>query len=149
MSLTSENNREHQTVMKFATILLLSFFFVCNSEAPSAQEPVTPGVWGGKGIQLTVTANGASIDYGCDSGTIQGKLETDPRGKFLARGTHVFGNGGPRSPGDPAPKPREARYQGFRNGDKLELTVLLPELDRNLGKFTLQLGQRPALERCG
>jgi hypothetical protein len=134
--------------MKFATILLLSLF-ACNLETPSAQEPVPTGLWGGKGMQLTVTANGAEIDYGCDSGTIEGRLRTDSHGKFSVRGTHLFGSGGPRQPGQPAPKPREARYEGVRNGDKLELTVLLPELNRNLGKFTLQRGQRPTLERCG
>jgi hypothetical protein len=134
--------------MKFATILLLSLL-ACNPEAPSAQEPVPTGVWGGKGMQMTVTASGAGIDYGCDSGTIEGRLQTDSHGKFSARGTHVFGSGGPRREGDPAPKPREALYEGVRNGDKLELTVLLPELNRNLGKFTLKLGERPTLERCG
>jgi len=134
--------------MKFATVLLISLF-ACNVGTPSAQEPVPTGVWGGKGIQLTVTADGAGIDYGCDSGTIDERLRSDSHGKFSARGTHVFGRGGPRKPGDPAPKPREARYEGVRNGDKLELKVLLPELNRNLGKFTLRLGERPTLERCG
>ena len=135
-------------VMKFATVLMISLF-ACNLGTPSAQEPVPSGVWGGKGIQLTVTASGASIDYGCDSGTIEGKLQSDSRGKFFARGTHVFGQGGPRNPGDPPPKARQARYEGVRNGDKLELTVRLPELNRNVGTFTLQLGQRATLERCG
>ncbi len=134
--------------MKFAIIFLISLF-ACNPGTQSDQEQVPIGVWGGKGIQLTVTENGGAIDYGCDSGTIEGKLRSDLHGKFVARGTHVFGEGGPRHTGDPAPKPRQARYEGVRKGDKLELTVLLPELNRNLGKFTLQLGQRPALERCG
>src|SRR5688500_7331743 len=134
--------------MKFATVLLISLF-ACNPGTPSAQEIVPTGLWGGKGIQLTVKDNGASIDYGCDSGTIEGRLQTDSSGKFSARGTHVFGSGGPSNPGDPAPKPHEARYEGVRKGDKLELSVLLPKLNRNLGKFTLQLGERPTLERCG
>lgn len=135
--------------MRFTTVLLFSFFLACNLDGPSAQEPIPAGLWGGKGIQLTVTATGAAIDYGCDSGTIDGKLRTDSQGKLSARGTHVFGQGGPRNPGDPAPKPREARYEGVRTGDKLELSVLLPELNRDLGKFTLQLSKRPTLERCG
>ena len=134
--------------MKFALLLVISLF-ACNLGTPSAQEPVPTGVWGGKGIQLTVTTNGAAIDYGCDSGTIEGRIQADSKGKFSGRGTHVFGLGGPRNPGDPAPKPHQARYEGVRNGDKLELTVRLPDLNRNLGKFTLQLGQRATLERCG
>lgn len=135
-------------MMKFSTVLMISLF-ACNLGTPSAQKPVAMGVWGGKGIEMTVTANGARIDYGCDSGTIDGRLRSDPRGRFFARGTHAFGRGGPRKPGDPAPRARQARYEGVRNGDKLELTVLLPELNRNLGKFILRLGQRATLERCG
>src|SRR5687767_12903312 len=134
--------------MKFITILLISLY-ACNVGIQSAQERVPTGVWGGKGIQLTVTEDGAAIDYGCDSGTIEGRIQPDSRGKFVARGTHVFGSGGPRSSDGPAPKPREARYEGTRNGDKLELKVLLPELNRNLGKFSVQFGQTPRLERCG
>jgi hypothetical protein len=134
--------------MKFAFVLVLSLF-ACNVGTPSAQEPVPTGVWGGKGIQLTVSEKGAAIDYGCDSGTIEGRLKTDSHGKFSARGTHAFGRGGPRNQGDPAQKPREARYEGVRKGEELELSVLLPELNRNLGKFTLRLGERPVLERCG
>ena len=133
--------------MKFAAFLLFSLF-ACNPGAPSAQDPVATGVWGGKAIQLTVKDNGAAIDYGCDSGTIDGRIQPDSHGKFVARGTHVFGHGGPSVQGESA-KPHQARYEGVRTGDKLELTVLLPDLNRNLGKFTLQLGQRPTLERCG
>ena len=134
--------------MKFAAVLLL-LLFACSLETSRAQEHVPVGLWGGKGMQMTVRANGAEIDYGCDSGSIEGRLRTDLRGKFFARGTHVFGGGGPRQPGQPAPKPRQARYEGVRNGDKLELTVFLAELNRNLGKFIVKHGQRPTLERCG
>ncbi len=134
--------------MKFAAILFISLF-QCNVVTPNAQELLPMGTWGGKGIQLEVTEDGAKVDYGCDSGTIEGRVKTDAHGKFIAHGSHVFGRGGPRNSNDPAPKARQARYEGVRNGDKLELTVRLPELDREVGEFTLQLGQRPTLERCG
>lgn len=134
--------------MKFVVLVLISFF-ACQVGTESSGDLVPTGVWGGKGIQLTVTEKGAVIDYGCDSGTIDGRLKTDARGRFVANGTHVFGTGGPRHPGDPGPKAHQARYEGLRSGDKLELTVALPELNRTLGTFTLRLGQRPTLERCG
>src|SRR5687767_5190251 len=117
--------------MKITTVLLVSLF-ACSSGAAIAQEPVPLGVWGGKGIQLTLTAKGGVIDYGCDSGTIERGLRSDSHGKFAARGTHVFGSGGPREPGVPTSKPRQARYEGVRNGDTLELSVLLPELNRKI-----------------
>ena len=100
-------------------------------------------------MQLTVTKDGGSIDYGCDSGTIDERLQTDAQGKFSARGTHAFGRGGPRQPGDPTPAPREARYEGVRKGDSLELTVRLPDLNRKVGTFTVQLGKPATLDRCG
>ena len=134
--------------MKLIAFLMI-FLFACSLATTNGQQPVRNGVWGGKGIQLTVTAKGAAIDYGCDSGTIDGRLRTNSSEKFYARGTHVFGQGGPRSPGGAAPKPREARYEGVMRGDKLELTVLLPELNRNLGRFSLRFGERSTLERCG
>src|SRR5688572_25364013 len=120
--------------MKVMSIFVMSLF-ACHVGTQTAQEPVPTGVWGGKGIQLTVTAKGGAIDYGCDSGTIDEPLRSDSRGKFSARGSHAFGRGGPRQPGDPAPKPREARYEGVRKGDTLQLTVVLPELNRKLGEF--------------
>ena len=134
--------------MKLASIVFISLF-ACSVATESAQEFVPAGVWGGKGIQLTLTDVGGALDYGCDSGTIDGRLRTDSRGKFVAHGTHVFGSGGPRSPGEATPRAHEARYEGVRKGDKMEFTVEIPKLKRRVGKFTLQFGQRPTLERCG
>ena len=134
--------------MKFTIVLAISLI-AFGRDTPSAQQPVRNGVWGGNGIEMTVTTRRATIDYGCDSGTIDGKLRTDSKGRLHARGTHVFGQGGPRTAGGPAAKLREARYEGVRRGDRLDLTVLLPELNRNLGKFSLRFGQRAMLERCG
>jgi hypothetical protein len=117
--------------------------------AQSAATPVPVGKWGGKGLQLTVTTVGARLDYGCDAGTIGEQLMAGPSGVFVAQGTHAFGRGGPRSQGEPPPKPHRARYEGALNGDTLRLTVSLPDLGRKVGVFTLELGQRASLERCG
>jgi hypothetical protein len=134
--------------MKF-TIVILVLFFACEVATQSGQAVVPNGVWGGRGIEVTVKADRARIDYGCDSGTIDGPLRTDSRGKFSASGTHAFGSGGPSGPGDPAPKPRQAKYEGVRKGDKMELSVFLPELNRKVGPFNVERGRRPVLERCG
>jgi hypothetical protein len=136
------------TFCELAVVFLIAQFS-CNTVARPSVDTVPNGVWGGKGIQLTVKDSGAAVDYGCESGTIDEPLRTDSRGKFSVRGTHVFGSGGPRDPGAAAPKPHSARYEGVRNGDTIQLTVYLPDLDRKVGEFTLELGKRPALERCG
>ncbi|HKP69118.1 MAG TPA: hypothetical protein VJV05_07535 [Pyrinomonadaceae bacterium] len=135
--------------MRLVTALMMSMLACQVGETRMANEPVPTGVWGGKGIQLTVTEEGGLIDYGCDSGTIDQRLQTDSHGKFSAKGAHIFGRGGPRRPGDAASKPRDAQYEGVRKEDELEITVRLPELDRNVGTFTVRLGQSPTLERCG
>lgn len=115
----------------------------------SAQVPLPVGVWGGQGIQLTVTADGARIDYGCDSGTIDEPLKAGASGKITARGTHRFGQGGPRGGDDPAAKVHKAMFEGTVEGKSLRLTVLLPELGRTVGEFVLEFGRRAALDRCG
>jgi hypothetical protein len=131
-------------------VALLAAIVGSGARAESAQTPVPGGVWGGKGIQLTVTAAGATIDYGCDTATIDERLLlSGSSGKFTARGTHSFGRGGPRHPDDRASKGHRARYEGTLNGSSMRLSVFLPDLDRRVGEFTLQLGQRAALERCG
>jgi hypothetical protein len=135
-------------LMKFAAVLFIALF-QCNGGTPTLQDLVPTGTWGGKGIQLEVKEDGAKVDYGCDSGTIEGKVKTDARGNFVVHGTHVFGRGGPRNAGEPARKSHQARYEGVLNGDKMELKVRLPELDRDVGEFSLQHDRRPILERCG
>jgi hypothetical protein len=133
---------------RIATVLLVSVFAV-GAATQSVRRPVPTGVWGGKGMQLTVTAAGATIDYGCDAGTIDERLLSDPSGRFAAVGTHSFGRGGPHQPGDPSPKVHKTSYEGIQSGDTMRLTVSLPELERKLGEFTLELGRRASLERCG
>ena len=138
--------------MRDSTLSAVAFsmlLFTSGTPAQSAPVPVPAGVWGGNGIQLTVSAKGAVLDYGCDAGTISEPLISDASGKFLAYGTHSFGRGGPRQLRDSVPKPPRARYQGRWNGAAIRLTVSLPELGRTIGEFTLELGRRASLERCG
>lgn len=134
--------------MKLTVILILAFF-ACEGGVGASGEALPLGVWGGKGAQVTVTADGVSIDYGCDSGRIDQRPKTDSSGRFSAQGTHTFGSGGPRDPNDPAPKAPKAAYSGVRSGDVLKFSVSLPDLNRAYGNFTVTRGQRAVLERCG
>ena len=113
------------------------------------QTPVPAGVWGGKGMQLTITVAGATLDYGCDSGSITEPLLADTSGKFVAHGTHIFGVGGPQQPGAPPRKEHKTRYEGVREGNTIRLIVALVDLKRDVGSFTLVLGRPASLERCG
>ena len=109
---------------------------------------LSPGVWGGKGIRLTIGGGSATIQYDCDSGTIDEPLLSDRSGAFAVSGTHSFGRGGPRSATDVPVKPHAARYEGRRNGEKMQLKVLLPDLNRQLGPFELSAGETGVLELC-
>ena len=119
------------------------------SRVSSQPKSMATGVWGGTGIELTVTPSGARISYDCASGKVDEPIVTDHSGAFLARGTHSFGQGGPRGPGRPTPKAHAARYEGKVADDTMQLTVSLPDLGRAVGTFTLKLGQRAQLDRCG
>jgi hypothetical protein len=132
----------------FATTLIAILTLVRTDAALPSQTPVAAGVWGGKGIQLTVREKGVTIDYGCDAGSIDGTLTVDGKGRFSADGRHRFGTGGPRSGEETTPAQR-AHYEGTVHGTSLTVEVTLPDLKRSLGRFTAELGVRAALERCG
>jgi hypothetical protein len=97
---------------------------------------------------MTVTADGATLDYGCDTGSIDQPLGIDDRQQFSARGTHSFGRGGPSQQDDPPLRRHFATYEGTVNGSTMRLNVVLPDLSRRIGEFQLERGRQPSLERC-
>jgi len=109
-------------------------------------EPLA-GSWGGEHIGITFTAQGASIEYDCAQGTIDGPVVPDGQGRFEATGTHTAEHGGPVRQGE-EPEARPARYKGKLNGKTLTLTVILTDSGENAGTFTLTLGATPRLVKC-
>ncbi len=122
--------------------------FVLRHGAPAEIDACLQGAWGGEHIRLLVNESGATIEYDCAAGTIDEPLRPDDDGNFEARGTHVFEQGGPRTIGEPRPRPRSAHYTGWTDGAKMTLTVTLPRTSREVGTFSLGLGQRAQLEKC-
>jgi hypothetical protein len=110
--------------------------------------PVPTGVWGGEHIRLVVTETGATVEYDCDVGRIDGPLLRNQEGDFEARGVHVFGRGGPGRLGDPAPTQDPAQYQGWTDGSHMRLIVTLSASGKQVGTFSLELGRQPLLEKC-
>ena len=122
--------------------LTLPFGIACSG--PTAPgDLIAQGVWGGQGIQLTVTAAGATADYGCDIGNIGEPLILD-QSRFSAMGTYTYS----ASLSGRAEKPHPARYEGTVNDTTMELTVYLEDLSRTVGPFQLALGRPPVLARC-
>ncbi len=116
-------------------------------KAAATQYAVPSGIWGGDGIRLTVTADGATIEYACADGLIEQTLKIDAKGNFVAKGVHIEGRGGPIRIDD-EPTRRPARYSGRIAGEEMTLTVTLTESGKSVGEFVLRRGQVPHLRRC-
>jgi len=108
--------------------------------------PVKPGDWGGEHIALVVTANGASVEYDCASGTVDQPLVA-AEGRFTAVGTHTRGHGGPVRD-DEIPDRHPARYDGQVDEETMTLEVTLLDSGEKLGRYTLVHGRSPSVFKC-
>jgi len=125
-------------------ICLASPLGIACGDGPTAPgDLITQGVWGGPGIQLTVTAAGATADYGCDIGFVSEPLVLD-HSKFSATGTYTYSASLTGTP----EKPHPARYEGTAGETTMELRVYLVDLARTVGPFQLALGRSAVLARC-
>ena len=120
----------------------------CGVSVTAPGDTLAAGVWGGVGIQLTVSPTRSTLDFGCDVGSIDGAVALTRSGDFVVSGSYAFGRGGPRQPTDPPLTPHAARYEGTTDGRTLRLSVFLPELSRRIGDYELVLGRPASLDRC-
>jgi len=90
-------------------------------------------------------AFGASIEFDCASGTIQGPLDVGADGVFKWAGTWVFA-GGPRP--FPPPPGRDAIYTGKVSGDTVVLNVVFDNGGSMQGPYILTFGKQALLKRC-
>lgn len=119
-------------------------------EAAGRVSRLAEGIWGGRGVVVRVSAEGAEVEFDCAHGTIEGRVELDARGRFDVAGTFVP-EGGPVSvPADGALKEKglKARYRGRVEGNKMTLGVTIPETEGEPDELTLTHGQEPRLEKC-
>lgn len=116
----------------------------CATMAPAG--PVT-GSWGGQHVGLVLDATGGTLDYDCAAGRIDGPVATGPDGRFVARGTHTPGTGGPEREGEVRPS-YPANYSGSVRGDRMVLRVYVPARGFVIGPYELRRGADPILMRC-
>jgi hypothetical protein len=112
-----------------------------------APDTLLPGVWGGEHIRFEVTGDGASVEYDCAHGTIEGKIAVDSRGRFNAYGTHYEEHGGPVRPGDGA-RGYRVRLSGRVGGSLMRLTVTRPDTREVVGTFSLARDREPLIVKC-
>ena len=103
-------------------------------------------VWGGKHVELEVTAEGASFDFDCATGTINGRLVPGAQGTFTIKGTLVRERPGPTMRGgNPA---EQATYSGAIHGETLRLIVTLAGSDEPYGEYVLVRGKSGRVMKC-
>ena len=105
---------------------------------------VAAGNWGGPGIQLTVTEQGATVEYDCAHGSIDEPLTVNRNGRFSWVGTRVAEHGGPQVEGREDRRP--ARYEGEVTDDTMRITIT--EGQQDPGTFTLKRGAAGRLRKC-
>jgi hypothetical protein len=118
----------------------------CGTLSPS-ESTVPSGTWGGDHVLMTVSAAGASAEFDCAHGTIDGPLALDSSQRFDVAGTFVQEHGGPiRVDETIAAVP--ARYSGTSRHGTMTLTITLTSGGQSLGPFELTFGQQGRVFKC-
>jgi hypothetical protein len=108
------------------------------------KDRVPEGAWGGRDASLHVGDRGAEVEFNCSHGAIEEPLSLDEGHAFRARGYWVR-EGGPTMPEEDR---RPAVYSGKLDGKTLTLRVAVEDPKRELGPFTLVLGEPARLVKC-
>ena len=127
---------QRTTAVLLACVLLAG----CRGDA------VPNGAWGGDHVVLTVSDNGARVEFDCAHGTLDHPLRVDDRGQFSVAGTFVLDHSGPVR-ADEVAAVHTARYQGRIDRQKVEFTLTV-EGQTAQGPYTVTLAKAPKLEKC-
>jgi hypothetical protein len=112
-----------------------------------ASDALTPGVWGGDHIRFEVTERGASVEYDCAHGTVEGRIVVGRDGRFSVTGMHYEEHGGPvRAGEDEVSYP--VRLSGVVGGSLMKLTVTRAGTRRVVGTFSLARDREANLVKC-
>ena len=130
-----------------STAIAISFSLLtasaCGSSAAAPPTRLEPGVWSGRGIQLTVTPEGGSIELSCAHATFDGPVRIDAERKLTGAGSYFEETPGPQREG--ASSGRPFRIDGSLDGDRLLLRLSLAEGASN---YTLTRGSGTKLIKC-
>ena len=129
-----------------ATVACASSMIV-GPDAGGGQTGVPTGAWGGEHVALTVTDQGAHLEFDCASGDINQPLTTDAEGRLDVAGVFAQERGGPVRSDDP-PLARPARYAGRLTGTTLTFDVILTESNALAGSFTVVHATEARVRRC-
>ena len=133
-------------VARTSLIAVLGGLTVMACAATQASGPPLTGDWGGRGLNLTLTADGGTLEYDCAAGTIKGAIHPNNNGEFTATGTHEAFTPGPQD-ADAKPAGVAANYVGSVSGSTMILQVQPAGAER-MTSYTLTQGRRAKLIRC-
>ena len=111
---------------------------------PKPPHRLPEGSWGGPDASLVVDAKGAQAEFNCSHGAVEEAVVLKDGGSFQASGYWVR-EGGPTPEHEDR---RPATYSGTSDGHKLTLRVTVADPHRDLGPFTLVLGEPAVLHKC-
>jgi hypothetical protein len=105
------------------------------------------GQWGGQGIAMDVSDDGATVEFDCAHGTITEKLAADTGGKFVAKGMFAREHPGPTRQ-DENLNGRPAIYSGDINDQTMTVTIKLEGTNETVGTYTLTKGKSGRIRKC-
>ncbi len=106
---------------------------------------VPAGLWGGPGIEIETTSEGATLQFDCASGTIETPIALNAFGNFDVPGSYLMERD---ALGNRVRELHPARFQGTIHGDFLGLTVVLSDTGTIVGVFSATRGMRSSLHPC-
>jgi len=118
---------------------------VPGSSGGTGTATVQAGQWGGEGIVMTVTADGAHIEFSCAHADITQPMTLDANGQFSVMGTYVQEHGGPSFGNDQG---RPASFTGSTDGTKMTITVTYTDDNTKVGTWTAGFGSPGKIVKC-
>jgi len=135
------------TELALAVLLALASSLCAQAQTNSSALGATGSVWGGDHVKLEVTAEGATLDFDCASGTIAGPLTADAQGKFTVKGTFTRERPGPVMRDNPNTA-AAATYSGTITGNTMRLNITAGPQNGSAGDYVLTRGQPGKVFKC-
>src|SRR6266705_347488 len=107
-----------------APVLCLAIILLVGTVAAKASAQEDNATWGGKHIEMTVTASGAQIEFDCATGNIAEKVPLTSNSHFQLKGTLTREHGGPVRKNETS-NVKKAIYSGKIENGTITLTVLV------------------------
>ena len=135
------------TELALAVLFVLASSLCAQAQTNSSALGAAGSVWGGDHVKLEVTAEGATLEFDCASGTLSKPLTADAGGNFKIKGTFTRERPGPvmrDSPNTAA----AATYSGTITGSTMRLNITAGSQNDSMGDYVLGRGQPGKVFKC-